>query len=277
MESLPTLNSIQSALLNTSLDAEEEILSVMTHLLVCAIEDPGIPNPARHTTILGQSLRQADLTHANISEILRIYLYANATGEVKCLTGAHLEREKDKRIADHHQNNEPQTTTGKNATYFEHLHENPTWKMSDSLKDKPFLALNPTDKAAILAFLCNELLQNKAVIRQIEGSLESVQQLKKERWLLDAKIRKLKMLHSRKVRCEAAEKMQSQLLTVASPAAGGDGSEAPTPTPNVASSPHHKDDDEDELSESESVATQPEEVNIKKFKLFRVLIGIIRV
>lgn len=50
-------------------------------------EDPGIPNPARHTTILGQSLRQADITHINLSEILRIYLYANATGEVKALTG----------------------------------------------------------------------------------------------------------------------------------------------------------------------------------------------
>lgn len=89
MESLPTLDSLQQALLynDTSSEAEEELLSVMTHLLVCAIEDPGIPNPARHTTSLGQTLRQADITHANLSEILRIYLYANATGEVKALTG----------------------------------------------------------------------------------------------------------------------------------------------------------------------------------------------
>lgn len=90
MESLPTLENLQQALIYNdcnSSEAEEELLSVMTHLLVCAIEDPGIPNPARHTTILGQSLRQADITHANLSEILRIYLYANATGEVKALTG----------------------------------------------------------------------------------------------------------------------------------------------------------------------------------------------
>jgi hypothetical protein len=86
MESLPSLNSLQMALLNDE-EAEEELLSVMTHLLVCAIEDPGIPNPARHTTILGQSLKQADITHSNLSEILRVYLYANATGEVKALTG----------------------------------------------------------------------------------------------------------------------------------------------------------------------------------------------
>lgn len=87
MDSLPCLDSLQQALLNESIEAEEELLSVMTHLLVCAIEDPGIPNPARHTTLLGQSLRQADITHHNLSEILRIYLYANATGEVKALTG----------------------------------------------------------------------------------------------------------------------------------------------------------------------------------------------
>lgn len=50
-------------------------------------EDPGIPHPGRHTTILGQTLRTNEITPANISELLRIYLYANATGEVKVLTG----------------------------------------------------------------------------------------------------------------------------------------------------------------------------------------------
>lgn len=164
----------------------------MTHLLVCAIEDPGIPSPARHTTILGQSLRQADITHANLSEILRIYLYANATGEVKALTGVHFERDREKRVADHHQNDNEmqQTSVGKNSQYYEQLHDNETWKLSDMLKDKPFMALSPTSKSEIVAFICNELLQNKAVIRQIENSLESVAQQKKEKWLLDTKIRK---------------------------------------------------------------------------------------
>lgn len=139
MESLPSLDNLQQALLyndSSTTEAEEELLSVMTHLIVCAIEDPGIPNPARHTTILGQSLRQADITHANISEILRIYLYANATGEVKALTGVHFERDREKRVADHHQNDcEMQLTqAGKNAQYYELLHENSTWKMSDMLK-----------------------------------------------------------------------------------------------------------------------------------------------
>ncbi|KAJ8924293.1 hypothetical protein NQ315_007086 [Exocentrus adspersus] len=252
MESLPTLDSLQHALMPNehSSEAEEELFSVMTHLLVCAIEDPGIPNPARHTTILGQSLRQADITHANLSEILRIYLYANATGEVKALTGVHFERDREKRVADHHQNDNEmqQTQVGKNAQYYELLHNNPTYKLSDLLKDKPFMALSPTNKAEILAFLCNELLQNKAVIRQIESSLESVAHQKKEKWLLDTKIRKLKMLHSRKVRSEAMEKAQTK----------ADGEESAMDSPAL-----HKDDllddEENEMSENESVGTQPEE------------------
>ncbi|KAJ8955723.1 hypothetical protein NQ318_008595 [Aromia moschata] len=252
MESLPTLDSLQHALMPNehSSEAEEELFSVMTHLLVCAIEDPGIPNPARHTTILGQSLRQADITHANLSEILRIYLYANATGEVKALTGVHFERDREKRIADHHQNDNEmqQTQVGKNAQYYELLHNNPTYKLSDLLKDKPFMALSPTNKAEILAYICNELLQNKAVIRQVESSLESVAQQKKEKWLLDTKIRKLKMLHNRKVRSEAMEKAQPKT----------DGEESAVDSPAL-NKDDLLDDEENDMSENESVGTQPEE------------------
>ncbi|XP_060523165.1 uncharacterized protein LOC132700053 isoform X3 [Cylas formicarius] len=253
MDSLPTLDSLQQALIpnDQSYDAEEELFSVMTHLLVCAIEDPGIPNPARHTTILGQSLRQADITHANLSEILRIYLYANATGEVKALTGVHFERDREKRIADHHQTDHEmnQTINGKNAQYYEYLHENATYKMSVLLKERPFMALSPTDKAAMLAFVCNELLQNKAVVRQIESSLESVAHQKKEKWLLENKIRKLKVAHNKKMRTEALEKSHNRSDLDESSALD---------SPSL-----HKDDllddEENEMSENESVGTQPEE------------------
>lgn len=79
---------------------------------------------------------------------------------------------------------------GKNAAFFVALRENQTWKMSEWLRKKPFLALNATHKAAILAFLCHELLQNKAVIRQIDGAIETVAQLRRDRWMTDTKIRK---------------------------------------------------------------------------------------
>ncbi|KAG5873343.1 hypothetical protein JTB14_032316 [Gonioctena quinquepunctata] len=252
MESLQTLGSLQQALLPNehSSESEDELFSVMTHLLVCAIEDPGIPNPARYTTMLGQNLRQADITPTNISEILRIYLYANATGEVKALTGIHFERDREKRVADHHQTVEEMNVTqsGKNSQYYDLLHSTTTYKLSDLLKHKPFMALSPTSKVEILAYICNELLQNKAVTRQIESSLECVAQQKKEKWLLDMKIRKLKMLHNRKVRTEAMEKTQIKL----------DGDDSAADSPSL-----HKDDlldeEENEMSENESVGTQPEE------------------
>lgn len=44
MDSLPTLNTLQTALLNLDEKCEEELLSVVHHLLVCVIDDPGVPH-----------------------------------------------------------------------------------------------------------------------------------------------------------------------------------------------------------------------------------------
>ncbi|XP_065342167.1 bromodomain adjacent to zinc finger domain protein 2B-like isoform X13 [Cloeon dipterum] len=253
MESLPCLNSLQMALLNDE-EAEEELLSVMTHLLVCAIEDPGIPNPARHTTLLGQSLRQADITHTNLSEILRIYLYANATGEVKALYGVTYEREREKK--------EP----NRNQAFLDRMKDNQTCIMSEWLRTTPFLALSPTRKAAILAFICNELLQNKAVCRQIDASIENVAQLRKDRWAIDGKIRKLRMMHGRKARMEqiaAVTKQHENSLAPPTPEKEGmDGGESKDGTKDLEKSEPDKkndiDDDDDEESGNESEGTTAE-------------------
>ena len=59
MESIPSFDAFHKALLNdNSNDAEDGLLSVIIHLLICAIDDPGLPSPSRHTTILGQNLKQ---------------------------------------------------------------------------------------------------------------------------------------------------------------------------------------------------------------------------
>lgn len=220
MESLPSMQSLHRSLTSDNTESEDELLSIMTHLLVCTIEDPGIPNPLRHTTLLGQSLRQADITNANISEILRIYLYAVATGEVRQQSGINFERDRDRnRIADHHQTDADMilsSTTGRNSSYYEHLYETARWKLSECLREKPFVALNATIKAKILAQLCNDLLLNKAVVKQIDGSLESQSQLKKDRYLLENKIRKYKSWHMRKLRMESYEKSQSLAMEKAS-------------------------------------------------------------
>ena len=180
MDSLPSLDSLQRALLYDS-EAEEELLSVMTHLLVCAIEDPGIPHPNRHTTLLGQTLKQADITTTNVSEILRIYLQANGLGDMKMPAADKITSSPLKLAAGEYPDTE-------------------AFLMSEWLKRKPFLSLNPTQKAAILAFMVNELLQNKAVIGQIDGAIDGQNTARRDRWIVDSKIKKLKTLHSKKHR-----------------------------------------------------------------------------
>ena len=41
---------------------KDELLSVLTHLVVCAVEDPGVPNPLKQLTLLGQNLRQVEIS-----------------------------------------------------------------------------------------------------------------------------------------------------------------------------------------------------------------------
>jgi hypothetical protein len=217
MDSLPSLQSLHNAITQeNAVEAEEELLSVMTHLLVCAIEDPGIPNPNRHTTLLGQTLRQADITHQNVSEVLRIYLYAVATGEVRQQTGICMERDRagGGRLSDLHQNENEEkmfATNSKNTQFFETLHENERYKLSEMLKDKPYVALNPTVKSQLLGMLCNDLLLNKAVCKQIESGLESQATLKREKFLLDNKVKKYRGLLARKQRIEQYEKSQQEI------------------------------------------------------------------
>ena len=57
MDSLPSLTSLHLALLNDE-EAEEELMQVVCHLVICAIEDPGVPQYNRHFTHLHQSLKQ---------------------------------------------------------------------------------------------------------------------------------------------------------------------------------------------------------------------------
>ena len=99
MESLPTMTSFQAALLNEDTESEEELLSIMSHLVVCAIEDPGVPMPLKTLTILGQNLRQADITNTNLSEILRIFIQARAMAEVKLFHGILPPEPKDRKEA----------------------------------------------------------------------------------------------------------------------------------------------------------------------------------
>lgn len=159
MESLPSLNTLQSALLNIDESAEEDLLSIIHHLLVCAIDDPGLP--MNISTIMGQKLKDAPITNYNISEILRLYFQSFE--------------------------NQYRTESKTEA------------KMHSILNTgKPFLALNASHKAEILAFLCNELLSNQAIVKQVDESLELVANLRKDKWLVENDLRKFRTIRQRR-------------------------------------------------------------------------------
>ena len=192
MESLPTMTSFQAALLNEDTESEEELLSIMSHLVVCAIEDPGVPMPLKTLTILGQNLRQADITNTNLSEILRIFIQARAMAEVKLFHGILPPEPKDRKEAIQ------DLFINADENYLKLLEENNTFKLSLNLKQKTFLCLNPTVKSEIVAFLCNELLSNKAVVNQIEVTMENTHVMKRKKLVLENKVKKLRILHNRK-------------------------------------------------------------------------------
>ncbi|XP_043227858.1 bromodomain adjacent to zinc finger domain protein 2B-like isoform X5 [Amphibalanus amphitrite] len=237
MESLPSLGALQQGLLNEP-DHEEELLSVLTHLVVCAVEDPGIPHPVRHVTCLNQTLRQADITHTALSEVLRIYMFACASGEVKTLTGL-CPNQRDPHCR------------AKNADFQDAMDANRTYQMSQWLTEKPYLALNPTEKTEILAHLCNDLLQNKAVLRQIDSTIEVVNTKRKEKWNLDGRLRRMRMLHAKKF-------AQRHLVSRPPPPEAsencdtGDTTRLSEPASKKEEGEEHKEEDEEEEEKDES-------------------------
>ncbi|KAK7489473.1 hypothetical protein BaRGS_00019272, partial [Batillaria attramentaria] len=65
-------------------------------------------------------------------------------------------------------------------------------KMSEWLEKIPLEALNPTKKAAIMAFLVNELLSSKRISGEIEKTLETINTLRRDKWVAEGKLRKLR-------------------------------------------------------------------------------------
>lgn len=55
---------------------------------MCAVEDPGMPNPTKHMTTFNQTLKQADVNFGSLSEILRIYLEGISDSEPESETYA---------------------------------------------------------------------------------------------------------------------------------------------------------------------------------------------
>lgn len=173
-DSLPNLNTLMMALLNLDQEAEDELLSIIVHLVVCAIEDPGMPT--NMTTALGQKLKDANVTPHNLTEILRLYFYS--------FSSVVNEADKYRRVE---------------YRLFEQLDVG-----------IPFISLNATVKLDILVFLCNELLCNQAIVKQIDENIESVTSFKKDKWAVENDIRKLRLVKMRRERIAELENAKKE-------------------------------------------------------------------
>ncbi|XP_028411273.1 bromodomain adjacent to zinc finger domain protein 2B-like isoform X2 [Dendronephthya gigantea] len=71
-------------------------------------------------------------------------------------------------------------------------------EISDSLTEKPFTALSPSQKAGSLAFICNELLCGRTICREIENKIEFMSSLRHNKWIAEGNLRKLKSLQQQK-------------------------------------------------------------------------------
>ncbi|VDK83196.1 unnamed protein product, partial [Litomosoides sigmodontis] len=71
-------------------------------------------------------------------------------------------------------------------------------KLGAKLECCSFECLDPDSKALILAFLCNELLYCRNVVRDIESNMEEMTRLKGEKWLREGKSRALRAVQTRK-------------------------------------------------------------------------------
>ncbi|ESO92014.1 hypothetical protein LOTGIDRAFT_121430, partial [Lottia gigantea] len=71
-------------------------------------------------------------------------------------------------------------------------------ELTKCLLDDPLEALNPTYKAKILAFLCDELVSSRTITSEIEHNIDSINNMRRDKWIVEGKLRKLRMTQVRK-------------------------------------------------------------------------------
>nr|XP_020640364.1 bromodomain adjacent to zinc finger domain protein 2A isoform X2 [Pogona vitticeps]XP_020640371.1 bromodomain adjacent to zinc finger domain protein 2A isoform X2 [Pogona vitticeps]XP_020640380.1 bromodomain adjacent to zinc finger domain protein 2A isoform X2 [Pogona vitticeps]XP_020640391.1 bromodomain adjacent to zinc finger domain protein 2A isoform X2 [Pogona vitticeps]XP_020640399.1 bromodomain adjacent to zinc finger domain protein 2A isoform X2 [Pogona vitticeps]XP_020640404.1 bromo len=70
--------------------------------------------------------------------------------------------------------------------------------LCNQLRTKPFQALPPDKKAALLAFLVNELNSSALIINEIDKTLENMSNHRRNKWIIEGKLRRLKIAIAKK-------------------------------------------------------------------------------
>ncbi|XP_027551605.1 bromodomain adjacent to zinc finger domain protein 2B isoform X7 [Neopelma chrysocephalum] len=124
-------------------------------------------------------------------------------------------------------------------------------ELTESLKTKAFQAHTPAQKASVLAFLVNELACSKSVVSEIDKNIDYMSNLRRDKWMVEGKLRKLRIIHAKKTGKREA-------------AGGGEGGEEPhsLEPPQPGRKRRRKgdsDDDDDDEEDSEEQADEEEE------------------
>ncbi|XP_027763308.1 bromodomain adjacent to zinc finger domain protein 2B isoform X6 [Empidonax traillii] len=124
-------------------------------------------------------------------------------------------------------------------------------ELTESLKTKAFQAHTPAQKASVLAFLVNELACSKSVVSEIDKNIDYMSNLRRDKWMVEGKLRKLRIIHAKKTGKREA-------------AGGGEGGEEPhslePPQPDrKRRRKGDSDDDDDDEEDSEDQADEEDE------------------
>ncbi|KFQ33982.1 Bromodomain adjacent to zinc finger domain protein 2B, partial [Merops nubicus] len=125
-------------------------------------------------------------------------------------------------------------------------------ELSESLKTKAFQAHTPSQKASVLAFLVNELACSKSVVSEIDKNIDYMSNLRRDKWMVEGKLRKLRIIHAKKTGKRDAP-------------GGGDGGEeqhsleTPPPGRKRRRKGGDSDDDDDDDDDSDDQADEDDE------------------
>ncbi|XP_014746106.1 PREDICTED: bromodomain adjacent to zinc finger domain protein 2B isoform X9 [Sturnus vulgaris] len=136
-------------------------------------------------------------------------------------------------------------------------------ELTESLKTKAFQAHSPAQKASVLAFLVNELACSKSVVSEIDKNIDYMSNLRRDKWMVEGKLRKLRIIHAKKTGKRDA-------------AGSGDGGEEPhslePPAPGRkrrrkgGDSDYDDDDDDDSDDQADEDEEDEEDKDDKKGK-----------
>ncbi|XP_073503211.1 bromodomain adjacent to zinc finger domain protein 2B isoform X17 [Phyllobates terribilis] len=117
--------------------------------------------------------------------------------------------------------------------------------LTESLKTKSFQAHTPAEKASVFAFLVNELACSKSVVSEIDKSLDHMSNLRRDKWMVEGKLRKLRIIHAKKT---------GKRDSIAGPEGGEEHPSLGTPTPGrkrrrKGTDSDFDDDDEDDTDD----------------------------